>query len=365
MAGKSVTKKVAKTAAKKRDRVIGTFARQRGPEDVRTALLATGGATIYELAERLGVSVRTVIRYLQALEQTGDGLYDEREGHKKVWRLATRNTEAVLHLTTSQMTALFLSRCVFDFLEGTGFREDLEAVFHKLEVALKRRDFAATQNLERKLYSVNEAPHKYEGRDEHVNEILTSLIKEERLAARHESVARGARTFDIDPYTLLVYKKGLYLAGHSHHHGALRTLALDGFIELEWKKGEKYDYPKNYQPSQLVEGAFGLIGGEPTKVRIQFSKKVAKLVRRRQWHPTQTITEAAGGAVVLELDVRGTLELTSWVLGFGDQAEVLSPESLRLEIARELSRALEKYQPSIQPSIQASIQPSIQPSKEA
>lgn len=309
---------------------------------MRAVLLSTGGATVYELSERLSVSVRTVIRYLKSLEESGDGLYEERDGHKKIWRITTRNT-SILHLTTTQMTALYLSRRVIDFLAGTGFSEDLEEVFRKLEVTLKRRDFAATQNLDKKLFSVNEAPHKYEGRDEHVNEILTALTREERLEARHESVGRGQTTFKIEPLTLLVYKKGLYLAGNSLHHGAIRTLALDGFTDLEWKKGDKYTYPKDYAPEQLVEGAFGLIGGERTHVRIAFDARVARYVRRRNWHPTQKIKERPDKSLVLELDVRGTVELTSWVLGFGEHAEVLAPATLRNELARAHGAAAARY----------------------
>lgn len=332
----------ASTPPPSREVSRGRFARQRGLEEVRAVLLSTGGATVYELAERLGVSVRTVIRYLQALEASGDSIYDERDGHKKVWRLQSANT-SILHLTTTQMTALYLSRRVIDFLDGTGFAEDLEEVFRKLEVTLKRRDFAATQNLDKKLFSVNEAPHKYEGRDEHVNEILTALTREERLMAKHESVGRGQTRFRIDPLTLLVYKKGLYLAGHSHHHGAIRTLALDGFTDLEWKRGDSYEYPRDYSPEQLVEGAFGLIGGQRTRVRIAFASRVARFVRRRTWHPSQRLEEQPDGGVVLELDVRGTVELTSWILGFGEHAEVLAPEALRREIAESLAAASQRY----------------------
>lgn len=320
----------------------GRFARQRGLEEVRAVLLSTGGATVYELAERLDVSVRTVIRYLQALEDAGDGVYDERDGHKKVWRLATTNT-SILHLTTTQMTALYLSRRVVDFLAGTGFSEDLEDVFRKLEVTLKRRDFAATQNLDKKLFSVNEAPHKYEGRDEHVNEILTALTKQERLKARHESVGKGVVEFKIEPLTLIVYKKGLYLAGKSLHHGAIRTLALDGFIDLDWCRGDAYTYPADYAPEQLVEGAFGLIGGERTHVRIAFDARVARYVRRRNWHPTQKIEERPDRGLILEMDVKGTVELTSWVLGFGEHAEVLAPATLRAEVARAHGAAAARY----------------------
>ena len=30
----------------------------------------------------------------------------------------------------------------------------------------------------------------------------------------------------LEPYTLLVYKKGLYLAGYSQHHQSVRTFSL-------------------------------------------------------------------------------------------------------------------------------------------
>jgi len=41
--------------------------------------------------------------------------------------------------------------------------------------------------------------------------------------------------------------------------------------------------------------------------------------------------------------VMGTVELASWVLSFGDQAEVLAPDELRASVAAELRRAAERY----------------------
>ena len=124
------------------------------------------------------------------------------------------------------------------------------------------------RNLDRKVFDVNEARHLYEGRIEDVNDIITALLREDRLRVTHEGVSGGRKTFVLEPYTLLVYKKGLYLAGFSHQHQEIRTFALDGFREVEWLKGDRFDYPADYRPEQLTEGAFGLIRGEPTRVRI-------------------------------------------------------------------------------------------------
>src|SRR5579871_4294807 len=314
--------------------------------EVRAALDSTEGLSVHDIAERFDVSLRTAIRYVDALRKAGEPLYDEVVGKRKVWRIMPSARRQSITLTTSQMVALFLSRRVFDFLSGTGFKEDLDEVFQKLEATLRRKDFAAVRHLDRKVFDVNEARHLYEGRLEDVNDIMTALLREERLRVTHEGVSGGQKTFVIEPYTLLVYKKGLYLAGRSEGHaGEVRTFALDGFREVEWLRGDRFDYPVEYRPEQLTEGAFGLIRGEPTRVRIRFNSKVARYVQRRQWHPSQQFRREAGGAVEMTMDVRGTVEVVSWVLGFGENAEVLEPLSLRERVDGELSGVIRRHRP--------------------
>ena len=309
---------------------------------VRDLLNTSGGVTVYDIAERFKVSVRTASRYLRALEDAGEFLYEERAGQRKVWRLMPTSRRETITLTTSQMVSLFLSKRTFDSLAGTGFKEDLDDIFARLEATLRREDFLAARNLDRKIYDINEARHLYEGRIEDVDDMVTALIKEHRLLVKHVSVEQGDRAFRLDPYSLLIYKKGLYLAGHSHHHDAVRTFALDGFREVDWLKGESFAYPDDYHPSRLAEGAFGLIGGPPTTVKIFFTDKVARYVTRRLWHATQAFSDVPGG-MEMTMTMRGTVELASWLLSFGEQAEVLEPVSLRDQVAGELARAAARY----------------------
>src|SRR5262249_27746021 len=254
---------------------------------LRAMLDSAEGVSIYDVAERFRVNPRTALRYIRPLQRAGEPLYEEVSGKRKVWRLMPTARRQSITLTTAQMVALYLSRRVFDFLAGTGFKEDLDDVFAKLEATLRRQDFAAVRNLDRKVFDVNEARHLYEGRLEDVNDIITALLREERLRVTHEGVAGGRKTFVVEPYTLVVYKKGLYLPAFTPHHREIRTFALDGFRAVDWLKGDRFDYPADYRPEQLTEGAFGLIRGEPTRVRILFDPKVARYVQRRQWHPTQ------------------------------------------------------------------------------
>src|SRR5204863_1983473 len=158
-------------------------------QEVRALVDSGAGASIYDIAERFEVSPRTALRYIQALQRAGEPLYEEMSGKRKVWRLMPTARRQAITLTTAQMVALFLSRRVFDFLAGTGFQEDLDDVFRKLEATLRRKDFAAVRNLDRKVFDVNEARHLYEGRLEAGNDIMTALRREDCHRSTHEGGA--------------------------------------------------------------------------------------------------------------------------------------------------------------------------------
>ena len=309
---------------------------------VRNLLNSSDGASVYDIADRLDVSVRTAHRYLRAIEESGDAIYDEVEGQRKVWRLMPSARSDTIRLTTSQMMSLYLGRRVFTFLEGTGFKEDLEDVFIQLEATLRKKSFLDARYLDRKLFDVNEAPYVYKGRFDHVNDIVTALVREEKLVVRHDSIGKGKTAFTINPYTLVVYKKGLYLYGYSDFHDSERTFGLYGFRQIDWKKNESFTYPKRYKPDKELRGAFGLIKGPKTSVEIFFDERVRRFIERRKWHPTQRVKKTEGG-IIFKADVEGVKELESWVLGFGDRAKVLSPPSLVESIKKQLQAASRKY----------------------
>src|SRR5262249_60425534 len=104
--------------------------------EVRALLERAEGLSIYDLADRFKINPRTGLRYIQALQRAGEPLYEDTIGKRKVWRLMPTARRQSITLSTAQMVALFLSRRVFDFLAGTGFKEDLDEVFAKLEATL-------------------------------------------------------------------------------------------------------------------------------------------------------------------------------------------------------------------------------------
>ncbi|MGZ3429629.1 MAG: WYL domain-containing protein, partial [Polyangia bacterium] len=85
-------------------------------------------------------------------------------------------------------------------------------------VRLERLAVVDAQNCRVEIHVAHHAPGE---RLEDVNDITTALLREERLRVRHDSVDNGKPSFVIEPYTLLIYKKGVYLVAKSQRHDAI------------------------------------------------------------------------------------------------------------------------------------------------
>src|SRR4051812_5781518 len=99
----------------------------------------TGGVTIDELAALCDVTTRTIRRDLQALEEAGFPIFDDRtrDDGRTRWSIngqAFRGLGA--GLTLSELSALYFSRTLVASLAGTPFRDEVEAAFEKLASVL-------------------------------------------------------------------------------------------------------------------------------------------------------------------------------------------------------------------------------------
>ncbi len=299
------------------------------------ALLRAGWKTPQELVERTGGSRATVFRDLELLAEQEPLEREEMDGRAH-YRLPPR--EQTLRVTTAQMVSLAIALNAMSALAGTGIKEDLDDIAEQLAHALKKSDYAHWKTLDRKLYDVNEMAHDYGDKLDVVNEVVTALLQQQRLTC----TLRGGRAVKVDPYTLVLYKKGLYLLAHSHAHGEVRTFGLDKVEDADRHADERFEYPAGFDPKAHMQGPFGLIRGPREKVTLRFDEPAAYFATRRKVHPTQTWRPVDGG-VVMEMEPEGTEEMIGWVLSFGAKAEVIGPKGLRERVVKELRGALARY----------------------
>lgn len=88
---------------------------------------------------------------------------------------------------------------------------------------------------------------------------------------------------------------------------------------------------------------YGVINQNEIRVKVRFAASAAQYVRDRIWSKGYVCTDVGDGEVVLEFTARNTFEVKSMVLSFGDTAEILEPNELRVELKMEISKMLGKY----------------------
>src|SRR5713101_8182313 len=97
------------------------------------------GVTIDDLASLCGVTTRTIRRDLQALEESGFPLYDDRlhDDGRTRWRVNGQAFKGLAAgLTLSELCALYFSRTLVESLSVAPFRDEVESAFEKLSSAL-------------------------------------------------------------------------------------------------------------------------------------------------------------------------------------------------------------------------------------
>jgi predicted DNA-binding transcriptional regulator YafY len=308
------------------------------------------GWALDAIQRELDISERTLKRYLAAAKgELVDRLkrpYFEivSDGAKTSLRLPA--SRKPIESAAYQAVSLYFTLTILQFLEGTVLKEGIEDLWDKFAHNLPAFERADLRTLDRKFYAIQHAPKDYRDFDHILNPIIRALIREYRLRIDYAS----GLTHEIDPYTLVAYRGGLYLIGKTHLNGKITTMAVERMLKAEMiirQDGafQKFVYPAAFRPDRYTEGAFGIIVEErPQEVEILIhNAETENYLRARNLHPTQKFTKRRDRKTVLTMKVRGTTELRNWVLNFGPWLEVLKPPALRRELAGLLKEAARHY----------------------
>jgi predicted DNA-binding transcriptional regulator YafY len=308
----------------------------------------TSGVSIDELASQCGVTTRTIRRDLQALEEAGFPIYDDRsrDDGRTRWIINGQAFKGLATgLTLSELCALYFSRSLVESLSGTPFRDDVDSAFEKLTGALTPHMQRFLDQLPRVL-SAKSQPQAIGGSSGRTH--IEARALEATLGQRQASITYYSKSSDrtktylVHPYRLAYAQGALYLLAYVPEYLEVRTFAVDRISELSLL--EETFTPIEDLPDEAFPHSLGVHSGPPEHVEIEFQPAAAEYVRARTWHPSQRVRDGESGGVAMTLDVCLDRALESWILSFGPFARVVSPESLVHTIATRFNQARAQYE---------------------
>jgi predicted DNA-binding transcriptional regulator YafY len=314
--------------------------------------------TIDDLAERTGVSTRTIRRDLEALQSAGFPLFDEVHDGRKYWTLEQRAFRRLddTGFTLAELTAIYFSRSLVECLAATPFQRDVRSAFDKLAAALTpgmrqfldRLPLVIQAKAEPGMQPLTDEPstpatasRQSAPRSARVTQLVDATLNHRRAIIRYHSFSSDReKDYRIDPYRLVFAQGGFYVVAYVPEYKQLRTFAVERIQSLSVTEDR-------FEPMDLPGDAFanslGVNQGTPERIEISFEPRIARHIKERVWHASQHIEQAADGRLTLTLDVCNDFALRSWILGFGPLARVVSPPELVRQIQEEADQTRLQY----------------------
>lgn len=174
--------------------------------------------------------------------------------------------------------------------------------------------------------------------------VQRALANRKKLRVVYDSyLERRQIEATLHPYHLLYLHRGWYLIAKSEQADKVLTFKVERILQYRVS-----DFGYKIDPKFSLEEYFGnawlmIKGDRRYHVVIRFLPLVAANVDEIGWHKTQKTRFEDDGSLLFEVDVDGLSEISWWVLGYGDQAEVLEPRELRELLAKHAAALLACY----------------------
>ncbi len=171
-------------------------------------------------------------------------------------------------------------------------------------------------------------------RSEVLNAVYRGLLEDRCLRVTY--TRRGAnqsKTYEVHPLGLVFRDAIVYLVvWREGEEGpvqlVLHRMQAAEVLETPRRTPDAFDLD-----AYIRSGAFGmLLGDAPLALRVKFRRVVTHRLAEAPVGKDQRLVDLPDDDVMLEVTLPDTIELRTWLLGFGDLAEVVSPPELRDEL---------------------------------
>jgi predicted DNA-binding transcriptional regulator YafY len=304
-----------------------------------------GNHSFEDLKERIAESgrrpsTRSLRRYLAILSNAGFPLYFDRPAN--AYRFADGYSLKRLDLSSGELFGLVALRSLGASIGGT-IGASIDDVAEKLVGSAGSGVRARIEAGSPVAFRLSEI--RLDERGDRAFALLSSAERASRsvrFAYRDKEGKPSTRT--VDPYGFIINAGRVYCVAHDHTRRDMRTFAVDSVsdpVVLARTFVRPNDFSVESYAAASISGV--LHGDETTAVRVRFAPRVAKAAIAARIVAERQLKQRRDGSVEIVYQVADVDELVRWVLGWGAQAEIVSPRAARTRIATLAKEIAKKY----------------------
>lgn len=298
-------------------------------------------ATASELADILKVDKKTIYRYIETLQESNipveskkgryGGFYINKEFHMKYPKLDKEELEA-----------LFIAAEMLTKENGFYYADVFQKAITKIK-GVSLSNISDSQELKENI-SFN---FRESGNLENLNDIISkinyAMSKGRVLKISYFSIGKNSQTeLKINPYSLLCRNGIWYIVAYCHNAGEEKNFRVSRIKSLE-VTNDIFIKPRDFSLKECLDNSKLTFNEHQTLVKIKFHKSLSKFIKEGKWLLNQELEALKNGNFILKGYLSDLGEIKQWVLGFGANAEVLEPTTLREDIKNELRKVVDMY----------------------
>ena len=151
-------------------------------------------------------------------------------------------------------------------------------------------------------------------------------------------------TFIVEPYCLKMFKQRWYVLAYSPGIDQTYLYSLDRIHAIE-PTTQKYKLPKDFNAETYFKDAYGTadLSYEPVEVKISVSSEQVPYLRTLPLHASQEEIETNEEYSIFRYFIIPSTDFKQELYKYGSDVEVLAPEDMRKEFAKDADRVNKMY----------------------
>ena len=149
----------------------------------------------------------------------------------------------------------------------------------------------------------------------------------------------------VEPYGLKESKGRWYLLAKEVGKEQVKTFGLDRILDFDITK-RHFVLPEKYNANDDFEHCFGIINpsdAKPVEIILSFDPFEGNYIKSYPLHASQSILVDNEEEMRIGLFLIITVDFVMEILSFGENVEVIAPESLITEVRQRYENALQQY----------------------
>jgi predicted DNA-binding transcriptional regulator YafY len=304
------------------------------------------GLTLDEMAERLGVSRRTVERMRDAVRDIFPAFEEVEEGVNKRFRIPSGLDGLFQAPTAEELAALSAAAEMMDRQGAAARAAALRSLEQKVLSAMRasaRRRLAPDLEalLQAETIAVTAGPRPFEEAAvlAAVREALKALSG---LRFRYEGGSVPGRTREVIPYGILFGRSNYLVAEEAGAGTGPRNWRLDRIFEPE-VTGKPASRPEDFSLQAYADESFGIYQDDTHDVVLRISPEGREDALRWRFHARQKVEDQEDGSVVVRFRASGMRELAWHLFTWGDKVQVVGPPALQDMLVGEIEVAVRTH----------------------